>query len=273
LPAIVPQGREAGKPARVSVPARNRRAEPADFGGHPASDTIAAHNALADQEYPVALAMFDLDNTLLAGDSDFLWGQHLVEQGVVDPEAYAAENRRFYQDYLDGTLDIQAFLAFSLRPLSQHEPDLLHQWRAQFIADKIDPIVLPAARELLAEHRRRGDTLLIITATNRFVTQPIADLLGVEHLLATEPELLAGRYTGRPTGTPTFREGKVKALQEWIARHGTDLDGSWFYSDSHNDLPLLERADHPVAVDPDPTLRRHAEQRGWPIISLRSEQK
>jgi HAD superfamily hydrolase (TIGR01490 family) len=217
----------------------------------------------------VALAMFDLDNTLLAGDSDYLWGQHLVEFGVVDADAYAASNRRFYQDYLDGNLDIHAFLEFSLRPLAQHAPDLLHRWRAQFIADKIHPLVLPAARELIAEHRRRGDTLLIVTATNRFVTQPIADLLGIEHLLATEPEFLNGRYTGRVTGIPTFREGKVAALEDWVQRNGVALAGSWFYSDSHNDIPLLERVEHPVAVDPDTALRRHAERHGWPVISLR----
>lgn len=217
----------------------------------------------------MALAMFDLDNTLLAGDSDYLWGQHLVELGVVDAAAYAAANQRFYQDYIDGTLDIHAFLEFSLQPLAAHEPDLLHAWRAQFIKDKIHPLVLPAARKLIAEHHRRGDTLLIITATNRFITQPIADLLGIEHLLATEPEFLEGRYTGRAVGTPTFREGKVAALEEWLARHGMDLAGSWFYSDSHNDLPLLERVENPVAVDPDDALRRHAEHRGWPVISLR----
>lgn len=217
----------------------------------------------------MALAIFDLDHTLLAGDSDYLWGQYLVERGVVDAEHYAATNERFYKDYLEGTLDIQAFLAFSLRPLAEHAPDLLHAWRAQFVVDKIHPLVLPAAQELLAEHRRRGDTLLIITATNRFVTQPIADLLGVEHLLATEPEFLDGRYTGRPTGLPTFREGKVQALDAWIAQHGMNLAGSWFYSDSHNDIPLLTRVDHPIAVDPDDALRRHAQDKGWPIISLR----
>lgn len=217
----------------------------------------------------MALAMFDLDNTLLAGDSDYLWGQYLVEQGLVDPTEYEAANRRFYQDYLDGTLDIDAFLAFSLRPLSQHEPDVLYQWRRHFLAEKIHPVVLPAARELIQEHRRRGDMLLIVTATNRFVTEPIAELLGIEHLLATEPEYLGGRYTGRFTGIPTYREGKIHALQEWLRDHHQDLTGSWFYSDSHNDLPLLKHVDHPVAVDPDPTLRAHAEAAGWPVISLR----
>lgn len=217
----------------------------------------------------MALAIFDLDNTLLAGDSDYLWGQYLVEQGLVDAADYDATNKRFYQEYLDGTLDIHAFLNFALQPLARHEPDLLHGWRNEFIAKKIHPVVLPAAKELLAEHRRRGDTLLIITATNRFVTEPIAALLGVEHLLATEPEVVDGRYTGRFRGIPTFREGKIRALEHWLERHQENLAGSWFYSDSHNDIPLLQFVEHPVAVDPDPALRAHAESQGWPVISLR----
>lgn len=219
----------------------------------------------------MALAIFDLDNTLLGGDSDYLWGQHLVELGAVDAEAYAASNERFYQDYINGTLDNHAYLEFALEPMARHAPDLLHAWRKEFIAEKIEPLILPAARELIAEHKRRGDTLLIITATNRFITEPIAELLGIEHLLATELEWLEDRYTGRYLGTPTFREGKIAALEEWLARHKVSLASSWFYSDSHNDLPLLEQVEHPVAVDPDEVLRRHAEQQGWPIISLREE--
>lgn len=218
----------------------------------------------------MALAIFDLDNTLLGGDSDYLWGQHLVELGAVDAETYAASNQKFYQDYVDGVLDNDAYLEFALRPLAEHAPDLLHGWRTRFIAEKIEPLILPAARELIAEHHRRGDTLLIITATNRFITEPIAEMLGIEHLLATELELLDGRYTGKTAGIPTFREGKITALHHWAAQHDVDLAGSWFYSDSHNDIPLLEQVEHPVAVDPDEALRLHAEQRGWPIISLRS---
>jgi HAD superfamily hydrolase (TIGR01490 family) len=217
----------------------------------------------------VALAIFDLDNTLLGGDSDYLWGQHLVELGAVDAETYATSNQKFYQDYVDGVLDNDAYLEFALQPLAVHAPGLLHHWRTQFIAEKIEPLILPAARELIAEHHRRGDTLLIITATNRFITEPIAELLGIEHLLATELELLDGRYTGKTAGIPTFREGKITALHHWAAQHDVDLAGSWFYSDSHNDIPLLEQVEHPVAVDPDDALRQHAEQRGWPIISLR----
>ena len=218
----------------------------------------------------MALAIFDLDNTLLAGDSDYLWGQFLVELGVVDAAEYADSNERFYQDYLAGRLDNHAYLEFALQPLARHKPEQLHRWRSRFIEEIIAPLILPAARELIAEHRRRGDIPLIITATNRFITEPIAALFGIEHLLATEVEWANGRYTGRYVGIPTFREGKIAALEQWLTRHDADLVGSWFYSDSHNDLPLLERVDNPVAVDPDEVLRRHAQQRGWRIISLRN---
>ncbi len=142
-------------------------------------------------------------------------------------------------------------------------------WRARFVEEKIRPILLPRAAALLERHRAAGDTLLIITATNRFVTTPIAELLGVSNLLATEVEFADGGYTGRPLGIPCFQHGKVARLDEWLAETGHDLINSWFYSDSHNDLPLLDRVTYPVAVDPDEALVRHAEERGWPIISLR----
>lgn len=215
------------------------------------------------------LAIFDLDNTLLGGDSDYLWGRFLVEQGLVDGEYYERENRRFYEEYKSGTLDIYEFLRFSLQPLSQHSMVTLHEWRQKFIQEKIEAIMLPAARALLQQHRNQGHTLLIITATNRFVTQPIAAMLGVEHLLATEPEVKQGRYTGNVSGAPCFREGKVENLQLWLKATGMNLTSSWFYSDSLNDLPLLELVTYPVAVDPDETLARHARLREWPIISLR----
>ncbi len=217
----------------------------------------------------MALAIFDLDNTLLAGDSDYLWGCFLVEQGIVDGEDYERENARFYRQYQEGTLDINEWLAFQLYPLTQHDNETLETLRARFIDEKIRPIVLPAARALIARHRDQGDILLIITATNAFITRPIAALLDIPHLLATEPRVLAGRFTGAVEGTPCFREGKVTRLRAWLAEHGHALDGSWFYSDSHNDVPLLELVQHPVAVDPDPSLTRHAEARAWPIISLR----
>lgn len=217
----------------------------------------------------MALAIFDLDNTLLAGDSDYEWGQFLVAQGIVDGEFYARENQRFYADYQAGTLDIYAFLRFSLQPLAENTPGDLRAWRSEFVRTVVAPMILPAARGLLQEHRAAGDTLLIITATNRFVTAPIAERLGVENLIATEAEVHDGRYTGHTTGIPCFQEGKVQRLQQWLKQTGHDLTGSWFYSDSHNDLPLLRLVTHPVAVDPDEMLRRHATQRDWPVITLR----
>lgn len=219
----------------------------------------------------MTLALFDLDNTLLGGDSDYLWGRFLVEQGIVDGVNYERENLRFYKEYLAGTLDIYEFLRFQLRPLAEHDIDTLHRWREQYLARMIEPIILPAARALLQEHRAKGHTLVIITATNRFITGPIAEALGVEHLIATEPEMKDGRYTGGVSGIPCFREGKVVRLRQWLGQHGETLEGSWFYSDSHNDLPLLEMVSNPVAVDPDKTLALHAEKAGWPIISLREQ--
>ncbi|WP_428623990.1 HAD family hydrolase [Sedimenticola sp.] len=215
------------------------------------------------------LAIFDLDNTLLNGDSDHLWGVFLSEQGIVDGDWYERENDRFYQEYKEGRLDIFEFLRFSLKPLSEHSPTQLKQWHQAFMREKIEPILLPAGRALVERHRTAGDTLMIITATNAFVTAPIAAAFGIEHLLATEPEMIEGRYTGEVAGTPCFREGKVTRLNQWLAQHQQDLAGSTFYSDSHNDLPLLNRVAHPVAVDPDDTLAQHAREQGWPIITLR----
>lgn len=218
----------------------------------------------------MALAIFDLDNTLLGGDSDYLWGRFLVERGIVDEGAYERENQRYYADYVAGRLDIQAFLNFALAPLAAHPLDQLIIWRHEYLREKIAPILLPAAHDLLAAHRAAGDTLLIITATNSFIAAPIARDLGVIHLIATEPELCGDRYTGRVAGVPAFREGKVTRLQAWLHMTGYTLADASFYSDSHNDLPLLERVARPVAVDPDATLASHAKAKGWPIISLRA---
>ncbi len=215
------------------------------------------------------LALFDLDNTLLAGDSDHAWGDYLCERGILDGIAYKARNDEFYQDYLAGRLNIQDYLNFSLEILGRTEMVQLDQWHREFMRDCVEPIILPKAEALLAEHRAAGDKLLIITATNRFVTAPIAERLGVETLLATECEMADGRYTGRTTDVPCFREGKVTRLARWLEETGFSLEDSSFYSDSLNDLPLLEQVSHPVAVDPDPKLRAEAEQRGWPVISLR----
>ena len=218
----------------------------------------------------MSLAIFDLDNTLLDGDSDYLWGRFLVGLGVVDEDWYESENQRFYDEYKAGTLDIMEFLNFSLQPLSQHETDTLTDWHARFMEEFIQPIILPKAKALVDRHRDAGDTLLIITATNRFVTAPIADAFGIDNLLATEPEQVNGRFTGRVEGIPCFREGKVKRLECWLDKTGGNLADSYFYSDSHNDLPLLEMVSQPIAVDADETLYQHAETRGWDCISLRS---
>jgi HAD superfamily hydrolase (TIGR01490 family) len=217
----------------------------------------------------VSLAIFDLDNTLLSIDSDHAWGEFLVEQGAVDPVAYREANERFLADYNAGTLDMAAFLEMALKPLAENTPEQLAAWHQQFMASKIEPHILPKAEELLARHRTKGDTLLIITATNRFITGPIAERLGVDNLIAVEPEMVDGRYTGRVDGVPSYREGKVIRLQAWLEAQDITMDGAWFYSDSHNDLPLLEKVDHPVAVDPDDTLRKVAEERNWRIMSLR----
>lgn len=217
----------------------------------------------------MALALFDLDNTLLGGDSDYLWGRFLVEQGIVDGEHYERENRAYYEQYKAGTLNIHEFLAFSLRPLAEHPPEQLHAWREQFVERLIDPIILPAARALVESHRARGDTPVIITATNRFVTAPIAARFGVEHLIATEVEMNGDRYSGRSTDIPCFQGGKVQRLRRWLELHRADLADSWFYSDSHNDLPLLELVAHPVAVDPDDKLNQHARVHGWTVMTLR----
>ncbi|XKE44635.1 HAD-IB family hydrolase [Halomonas organivorans] len=217
----------------------------------------------------MSLAIFDLDNTLLSIDSDHAWGEFLLEQGAVDPVAYKEANDRFMADYEAGTLDMAEFLAVALKPLAENSPEQLAAWHQQFMASKIEPHILPQGEELIARHRARGDTLLIITATNRFITGPIAERLGVDDLIAVEPERIDGRYTGRVSGVPSYREGKVTRLEQWLEGRELSLHDAWFYSDSHNDLALLERVDHPVAVDPDETLRQAAEARGWRIISLR----
>jgi len=217
----------------------------------------------------VALAIFDLDNTLLHGDSDHAWGEFVVTRGIVDATTYQSRNDAFAQAYMAGELDIQEYLAFCLRLLAEHPEEQLAAWHRQFMEEVVDPMVLPKALELIDRHRRAGDTLMIITATNRFVTGPIAERLGIDILLATECERENGRYTGRSFDVPCFREGKVTRLERWLAEHDKSLEGAWFYSDSHNDLPLLQLVANPVAVDPDATLRAHAEKNGWQILSLR----
>ena len=219
----------------------------------------------------MSLAIFDLDNTLLAGDSDYLWGKFLVDHGEVDGESYERTNQKFYDDYKAGTLDIFEFLSFSLEPLTRISNERLTQLHAQYMKEVIEPLIQPAAKELVDLHRQQGDTLLIITATNSFITTPIARAFGIDELLATEPEMINGCYTGKVSGTPCYKEGKVIRLNEWLTDKHTTLDNSWFYSDSHNDLPLLNRVANPVAVNPDDILRQEAETHGWKIIDLHTK--
>lgn len=217
----------------------------------------------------MSLAIFDLDNTLIAGDSDHGWGQFLVDSGLVDAEQYQAENDRFYADYERGALDIHAYMCFSLEPLTRFTASELTELHREFMHTVIAPMRLPKAEALLQQHRDQGDDLLIITSTNRFITEPIAEALGVEHILATDPEVKDGAYTGNITGTPTYQAGKITRLNQWLPHYSGTMDNSYFYSDSINDLPLLEVVDNPVVVDPDKALQATAKERGWPIISLR----
>ena len=217
----------------------------------------------------MALAIFDLDNTLLGGDSDYLWGEYLVENKLVNTVDYQSTNQHFYEQYVVGSMDIFEFSAFQFKPLADNSIVTLEQWREDYLIKKIEPIILVQAKALIEKHRQQNDTLMIITATNSFITTPIANKLGIPNLIATEPEVIDGHFTGEVSGCPSYQEGKVTRLQDWLKDTQHSLDGSYFYSDSHNDLPLLELVEYPFAVDPDPELKVIAQERRWPIISLR----
>jgi HAD superfamily hydrolase (TIGR01490 family) len=215
------------------------------------------------------LALFDLDNTLLAGDSDFEWAQFLIEQGVLDREIYEARNQEFYEQYKKGALDIYEFLDFQLKPLARYPRRQLDEWHRSYMQAKIMPMMRETARALVARHAT--DLCAVVTATNSFVTAPIAREFGIEHLVATEPAQDGGEFTGGVAGLPCFRDGKIVRVEAWLAARGQRIDAferSFFYSDSLNDLPLLARVSDPVAVDPDATLRAHALAHGWPVMSL-----
>ena len=218
----------------------------------------------------MALAIFDLDNTLIAGDSDHGWGEFLVANDKVDHDHYQKMNDRFYADYEAGCLDILAYLEFSLAPLAATPMEELAQLHLEFMRQIISPLRLPKAEALIEQHRQAGDRLLVITSTNRFIVEPICQALGIDELLATDPEIIDNRYTGKIVGTPTYQEGKVERLNLWLSENDESLVGSYFYSDSINDLPLLLEVDKPVAVDPDAALSAEATSRGWDIISLRA---
>jgi len=218
----------------------------------------------------MALAIFDLDNTLIAGDSDHGWGEFLVANDKVDANHYQKMNDQFYADYEAGCLDILAYLEFSLAPLAATSMEELAALHLKFMQQIISPLRLPKAEALIEQHRQAGDRLLVITSTNRFIVEPICQALGIDELLATDPEIIDGRYTGKIVGTPTYQEGKVERLKLWLSENNETLEGSYFYSDSINDLPLLLEVDKPVAVDPDDSLSAEATSRGWDIISLRA---
>jgi HAD superfamily hydrolase (TIGR01490 family) len=218
------------------------------------------------------LVLFDLDNTLLSGDSDFEWAQFLIGKGVLDAKVHEARNHDFYAQYKAGTLDIHAFLDFQLQPLARHARPELDAWHDEFMTMRIRPAIGDKARALVRKHLESDAVVAIVTATNSFVTGPIAREFGIAHLIATIPAQEGGAFTGKPRGTPAFREGKIERVEAWLEEIGFwwgRFTHSFFYSDSLNDLPLLARVTHPVAVDPDDTLLRHAQAHDWPVISLR----
>ena len=215
------------------------------------------------------IALFDLDNTLIAGDSDCLWGKFMTEKGLVNAEDYENKHERFYQDYLQGQLNVNEFLGFQLATLVDRNLDELLALREEYTEKKILPILLKQAEVLVDQHREQGHELMIITATNRFLTEPIAKLFGIKHLIACEPEFIDGNYTGKVSGIPSCRDGKVSRFRQWLEQHEKEACETWFYSDSHNDIPLLEIVDHAIAVDPDETLRNTAKKNKWQIITLR----
>jgi HAD superfamily hydrolase (TIGR01490 family) len=218
------------------------------------------------------LTLFDLDHTLLNGDSDYGWGQFAVRHGLVDPVSYERRNAEFYVAYRAGTLDQHAYLEFCLEPLTRRSVDELDEWHRRYMSETIAPMMTCAGRALVVERLSAGDLVAIVTSTNTFITGPIARAYGIEHLIASEAAREAGRYTGKLAGIPAFREGKITRVEDWLSSRGqrlADFSETWFFSDSINDLPLLKRVSHPVAVDPDPSLEQIARQCHWPVISLR----
>ena len=219
------------------------------------------------------LVLFDLDNTLIAGDSDVAWTQFLIEKNAIDTSAQEARNLVFYEQYKAGTLDIHEFLSFQLAPLTQHPRTQLDAWHDEFMTRHIRPMISPAARALVGEHLQSGALTALVTATNSFITWPIAREFGIAHLVATIPAQENGIFTGKPRGIPAFKFGKVARVEAWLESMGLNFGcfgQSWFYSDSHNDLPLLQQVTHPVAVDPDEILSATAREHGWQILALRT---
>ncbi|MEN9966743.1 MAG: hypothetical protein RL416_900 [Pseudomonadota bacterium] len=218
------------------------------------------------------LALFDLDNTILAGDSDYNWSRFLIQEGYLDGAIHAEKNEKFYADYKAGTLDIYAFVEFQFKPLARNPRTVLNQLLKKYVEEVIKPMITEKARALVKRHQDEGDLIIVITATNSFITKPIAELFGIENLIGTDPEEKEGEFTGKVSGLPSFKEGKVTRLEAWLKGKNLSLasfEKSYFYSDSHNDLPLMQKVTHPVAVDSDDILSEYAQSKGWPQISLR----
>jgi HAD superfamily hydrolase (TIGR01490 family) len=217
------------------------------------------------------LALFDLDNTLLCGDSDFAWAEFLIEKGALAEATQRAKNQKFMDDYVAGTLDMAEFLAFQLAPLAAHPRATLDAWHEEFMVKKVRAMISEAARLRVAKHQHAGDICVLVTATNSFVTAPIAREFGIPHLIATIPACEQGVFTGKVRGIPAFQAGKVTRVEDWLEAQGLywgSFTDTWFYSDSHNDLPLLEKVRHPVAVNPDARLAKITAERGWETIKL-----
>ena len=218
------------------------------------------------------LALFDLDNTILAGDSDYNWSRFLIQEGYLDGAIHAEKNEKFYADYKAGTLDIYAFVEFQFKPLARNPRTVLNQLLKKYVEEVIKPMITEKARALVKRHQEEGDLIIVITATNSFITKPIAELFSIENLIGTDPEEKEGEFTGKVSGLPSFKEGKVTRLEAWLKGKNLSLasfEKSYFYSDSHNDLPLMQKVTHPVAVDSDDVLSEYAKTKGWPQISLR----
>jgi HAD superfamily hydrolase (TIGR01490 family) len=218
------------------------------------------------------LAIFDLDNTLLDGDSDYNWGLYLVKKGYLDEGEYKEQNQKFFEEYQAGKLDIFAFAEFQFQFLKNNSRKFLNKVRSDYIDQIIKPMILKKAVDLVNQHKEAGDSLLIITATNSFITKPIGELFGIDELIGTDPEEYLGEFTGKVRGTPSFKEGKVTRLFDWLDDKNkklTDFEKTFFYSDSHNDTALLEVVTNPVVVNGDKILLEKAQEKNWPKLYLK----
>jgi len=217
------------------------------------------------------LVIFDLDNTLLKGDSDYNWALFLIKKGFLDKESYEQKNEQFYKDYQNGSLDVFEYCEFQFEVLKNNKRKILEQLREQYLQEVILPMIPDKAYDLVGHHKRNKEKLLIITATNSFITKPIGKIFGINDLIGTDPEVIKGNFTGKVSGIPAFQEGKVKRLLSWLKDKNLSMksfEKIFFYSDSRNDIPLLKKVTNPVAANPDKVLLAKAKDKGWPVIKL-----